>query len=236
MNTLIHAWSAIWDFKLSLLPVLTTYLLFDAQAIVRRLTRTAYVPIYFMFFPLGHSDKLYAQYFNEDDFYGIGREMTEAEKKSLRTRLRLLSIISMIFATVVGPWLCGILAGLYLSREQFYEFVWFLMIVKTGLLAKALFELHRNAWFVRQSNSFAMLCLIYLLYLWLIWRGVTKSFAWVSSNLESLGLIGVIWGLLDYAYVDIFINILVVALGTWAITTRFTDPDLIPNAHLDPGH
>ena len=61
-----------WNYKISLAPVAATYLLFDLPAITRKLTGVAYVPIYFIFFPLGHSDRLYAQYFNEDLVYRDG--------------------------------------------------------------------------------------------------------------------------------------------------------------------
>lgn len=84
-----------WAYKVSLLPVFMTYLLFDAQAIYRRATRTWYVPIYFIVFPNGHSDKLYAEYFSEDDFYGDGSAMTAAEKQSLRHKIIVSAILSM---------------------------------------------------------------------------------------------------------------------------------------------
>jgi hypothetical protein len=236
MSTLVEAWSVAWAFKLSLFPVLLTYFIFDLPALIRRITRRAYVPIYFMFFPLGNSDKLYAQYFNEDNVYGIGESMSDAEKTALRTRIRLLAVTSMIFATVVAPWLCGFICAFYLTKEQFYEFVWFLMIVKSLLIVKALYELRASAWFVEKSKSFKFLCMIYVAYLVLILRGVTKAFAWTSSNLSASGFWGTLWGLLDYAYVDFFINVIIVALATWAITTRYTDPRLIPkkDEHDEP--
>src|SRR5262245_41689226 len=105
--------------------------------------------------------RLYAQYFNEDNFYGVGEAMSAAEKATLRTRIRLLAIVSMIFATVVAPWLCGFLSAFYLTKEQFLEFVWFLMVVKSLLIAKALYELREHAWFIDTSNSFKFLVLIY---------------------------------------------------------------------------
>jgi hypothetical protein len=53
---------------------------FDLQAIYRRITKTWYVPIYFLIFPSGRSDRLYAEYFSEDDMYGVGSEMSAKEK------------------------------------------------------------------------------------------------------------------------------------------------------------
>ena len=228
MNALLGTLDAAWSFKLSLLPVLLTYFIFDLPAMIRRISRRAYVPIYFMFFPLGHSDKLYAQYFNEDDVFGVGETMSAKEKSDLRTRIRVQSVLSMIFATVVAPWLCGFVAAFYLTRDQFFEFAWLLMIVKSLLILKAILELRQNAWFVEKSNSFYYLCTIYVAYLLLILRGVTKSYTWTSTNLSSFGFFGTLWGLLDYAYIDIFINVIIVALATWAITTRYTDTRLIP--------
>lgn len=227
MNRISEIFSLAWAFKVSLLPVLFTYLLFDLPAIIRRITRRAYVPIYFMFFPLGHSDSLYAQYFNEDNMFGVGEAMSRAEKENLRTRIRVQAVLSMIFATVLAPWLCGFLAAFYLTREQFSEFIWFLMVLKTVLIINALYELHKNNWFVDATNSFKYLIVIYATYLALILRGITKSYDWTSANLTSNGFFGTLWGLIDYAYIDIFINVIVVALGTWAITTRYTNPNLI---------
>ncbi len=69
-------WWQVWTYKVSLVPVLLTYLLLDSQAIIRRITKQYYVPIYFIIFPDGHTDKMYAEYFSEDDFYGVGQEMS----------------------------------------------------------------------------------------------------------------------------------------------------------------
>jgi len=62
-----------WTYKVSLAPVFVTYLLFDAQAIYRKVTKTWYVPIYFIVLPkMATLNKLYAEYFSEDDYYGVG--------------------------------------------------------------------------------------------------------------------------------------------------------------------
>jgi hypothetical protein len=46
MNFLAQA----WDFKFSLLPVLSTYTVFEIPALIRRYYRWLYTPIYFIFF------------------------------------------------------------------------------------------------------------------------------------------------------------------------------------------
>lgn len=117
---------SVWNYKISLVPVLVTYFIFDLPALVRKLTRVAYVPIYFIFFPLGHSDRLYAQYFNEDLILGGNDSlMTDEQKRQLRYKIQATAVISMIFAAVVAPWLCGFIAALYLPSNQFTEFLFF---------------------------------------------------------------------------------------------------------------
>jgi len=92
----------IWHYEFSLAPVLATYAIFDIPPIIRRLTRVAYVPIYFLIFPTGHSDRLYAQYFNEDYFYGEGVSMSGEEKRSLRRRIQATAVLSMVTASSGG--------------------------------------------------------------------------------------------------------------------------------------
>ena len=103
-----------WEFKfslqtllelqISLVPVLVTYLLFDTPAILRRLTQKAYVPIYFVVFPLGHSDALYAQYFNEDYLYQTGTALSAKEREALRTKIKVQAVYAMAFVVPpVGP-------------------------------------------------------------------------------------------------------------------------------------
>jgi hypothetical protein len=215
-----------WDFKFSLLPVLSTYAIFEIPALIRKYYRWLYTPIYFIFFPLGHSDQLYAQYFNEDDYYQIGRSQTAEEKEALRKRIVAISILSMVLSTVIPPVACGLLSALYLTKEQFIEFVWFLMIVKTLALA---FSLHkvRSVSFVGASKSFLGVIALYLLYLYVIWRIVTMVHDWTAASIWSVGFVGMFWALLDYVFVELFLYVLIVSASTWALVFVFTRPKYI---------
>ncbi len=232
MRSIPELLNIAWTYKFSLMPVLLTYLIFDLPALIRRCTRRAYIPIYFMFFPLGHSDQMYAQYFNEDDIYGVGKSMNDAQKQTLRARIQVTAIVSMIFAAVIAPWLCGFIAAFYLEQGQFLEFVWFLMALKTILICVSLYEIKQSDSFVMRSHSFKFVVLVYIAYLVLIWRGVTKSFWWTSGHLSTNGLTGLLQRLAEYAYVDLFLNIIIVALGTWAITNHYLDPKLIREKYV----
>ena len=215
-----------WTYKVSLLPVLTTYLLFDFPAIVRRLTKIAYVPIYFMIFPLGHSDKLYAEYLNEDDIYGVGETMSPHEKHTLRQKIQATAVLSMVFAAVIAPWICGFFSAMYLSSDQFGEFLAFFFIAKSFLIFNAILNLRLQSRAADNPPAITSVIGIYVLYLIFVWYGLTKSFKWSSSQLVH-GYSGLLQALLDYIYTDLIINIVIVAAVTWALTKKFTDPSNI---------
>lgn len=234
VSSVSQVWSVVWTYKVSLVPVLLTYLLFDFPAIVRKLTRVAYVPIYFVVFPLGHSDQLYAEYLNEDDFYGIGQTMTLKEKQALRRKLQSTAIISMVFAAVIAPWLCGFVSAFYLTRAQFVEFLVFFFVVKIFLIFKSLWNLRQDSRAASQPPAFISVVGIYVLFLVFVWYGLTKSFDWTSNHMGSKGIAGLLAALADYAYVDLLLNVGVVAALTWAFTVKFTDPENITKVY-SPG-
>lgn len=230
MTRLAEIGSQIWNYKLSLAPVLLTYFIFDLPAIARRLTRIAYVPIYFVIFPSGHSDQLYAQYFNEDFFYGEGASMSAEQKRQLRNKILATAIFSMVFATVLAPWLCGFISAFYLSQQQFLEFLIFLLVTKTLLIFFALRRLRSDSPVMSKGGSAYYVAALYSAYLFFVWLGLTKAYEWTHTNLNSKGVVGLALGLLDYAYVDIFLNIFIVSVLTWGVTILFTDPANIEEA------
>lgn len=233
LNSLGQFWSLIWTYKVSLAPVLLTYLLFDLPAIVRKITRIAYVPIYFVVFPVGHSDRLYAEYLNEDDFYGVGQTMTPKQKRALRRKIQSTAIVSMVFAAVLAPWLCGFVSAFYLKSPQFKEFLVFLFVIKLFLISKSLWNLRLESRAANQPPAFLSVVSIYILFLAFVWYGLSKSFDWTSTHLDTKGFLGLASALGDYAYVDLMINVGVVAALTWAFTVQFTDPKNISNFSRD---
>ncbi len=225
----------VWDYRFPLAPVLMTYLLFDLPAIARRITGVAYVPVYFIFFPSGHSDQLYAQYFNEDYMYLVGAQQTTAQKRELRRKIQATAILSALFAAIIAPWTCGFLSAFYLNTPQFDAFLWFLLTAKAILLYWTLAKLKNDSNAFSDTKYFAYVAFLYIGYLVLVWQGITKSYHWTHMYLQSNGLVGLLIGLLDYAYIDIFLNIVAVSAVTWGLTTLITDPSRIPRDDGD-GH
>ncbi|MGE0280037.1 MAG: hypothetical protein AB7P20_05415 [Rhizobiaceae bacterium] len=217
---------AMWQYKFSLLPVFSAYFVFEISTIIRRLARIAYTPIYFVFFPLGHADSLYAQYFNEDDFYGIGETQTREEKNYLRKKIVSISIFSMIFATVINPALAGVFSAIFLSNSEFQEFFWFLALVKLSMISISLYRA-RSISFVAVSSSFFWLCLIYVAYFVLILRVVDVSYVWAVNEISSVGIVATLLKILDLLVFDFAIYIIMVAAIGAAISYWMTDPDNI---------
>jgi hypothetical protein len=108
------------------------------------------------------------------------------------------------------------------------EFLFFLLFVKAALIAWVLWKLRDESVAVTTGYSFYYVMALYVAYLILVWRGLTKAYEWTHTHLESSGVFGLALGLLDYAYVDIFVNMVIVSAVTWAITTLFTNPAHIP--------
>ncbi|MGV1927557.1 hypothetical protein ACQZ6S_19830 [Agrobacterium tumefaciens] len=220
----------IWLFKFSLAPALTTYVVFELSTIIRKITRIAYTPIYFMFFPLGHADELYSQYFNEDSFY-IGVSQTPEEKNKLRKRIISISVFSMIFSTVINPLMAGVFAAVFLNSEQFLHFFWFLAATKLILTSISLYNT-RNISFVGSSSAFPWIALIYVVYFAAILRIVNGAYDWATSKIASLGISGMLLNALDLLIIDFGIYILIAGLLGAAISYWMTDPDNIPEMEI----
>lgn len=219
-------WIYIWNFKFSLAPVLVTYFFFELSTIVRRITRIAYTPIYFAFFPLGHADELYAQYFNEDDFY-IGASQTPAEKNKVRKKIVSLSVVSMIFSTVVNPAMAGIFASIFLKVNEFFEFFVFLFILKLVMISFSLYRV-RHVSFVYVSQSWVWLVAVYALYFALVMRVVFVSHEWGVQRIDEVGIYTMLLDIVDLILFDFGLYILAAGAVGAAVSYWMTDPDNIP--------
>jgi hypothetical protein len=211
----------LFTYRFSPLPVVATYLIFDSTALIRKFTKTAYVPMYFMFFPTGHSDRLYAQYFGEDDFFGGKKRLTKSKKLLVAKKIRRIAVFSMLAATVLAPYLCGFIAALYLQPSQFSEFLVFLLVVKGLLIVSALRMLRRESMVVWDNRTFAKVLAMYGLYLVLVFYGLTESYEWTVANIHNYTPLQLLSGFFRYLYVKLIVEIIFVSLATWAITDRF---------------
>lgn len=217
---LLHAWT----FQYSLLPCVVAYLVFDFSTIVRRLTRKAYVPIYFMFFPYGYTDELYARYFDEDVLQILGPPLSDREKVQVRKRIVWVSAISMIFAVGISPFLAGIFSYFVLTPTQFVEFLWTLALVKCILLIRSLWEL-KHIWIVRNSVPLCGIALVYIGYLIAIIVNAKVTYDWADANYMVGGITSLFWSFGKFLVQDVGIQLCLAALLGFLIPWRLTNPE-----------
>lgn len=211
------------NYKFSPLPILAMYLVFDSTALIRRITKRAYVPMYFIFFPTGHSDRLYAEYLGEDDLLSGRQRPGPAKQRWLRKRLVLTAIISMLFATVVAPYLTGFVAALFLTPQQFNEFLVFLLIAKAILIVNALRTLRNESLVGWEDNTFVWVLAMYGVYLLFVFYGLTEAFDWTSANIRSYSLGDLIAAAFRALFVNIVVGIAFSSLATWAVMEKFRE-------------
>lgn len=171
----------LWNYQAAVFQVLSLIVLFEIPSIIRRLYRVAYTPIYFMFFPLGHSDRLYAEYFAEDYFYSSSA-LSEKKVSQIRYRIMAIAALSMFVSAVFAPVVVGFVGGLLFDTKVFYDFVFALLAMKTVLLCYSLYNFFLTT--VGRTNlARFLLPILYLVYLVVIFVFLTNTFDWTIERL-----------------------------------------------------
>ena len=212
--------NAAWTFEYALLPCLTAYLVFDALAIVRRVTRSVYLPIYFAFFPTSYTDDLYAQYFGDDQMWQLGGTFSPEQRRNSRRKIIVIATLSLVAAAIIAPMVAGSFSYFFLTGQQFVQFLWTLALVKALLLAKILWDLKRF-WLLEGEGALKWIAMIYMGYLITILHFTHRSYEWAvtkspTSFLDWLGYVR------TFAVEEVGAKvILIIALGvvfSWLMT------------------
>lgn len=233
MSEFIDNFSLIWKFKLSLLPVIFAFSVFEGLTIIRIIFKIAYSPVYFLLFPLGHSDQLYSRYFNEDDLY-IGESMSSEEKKLVRTNIISRSILSSVISTVINPFICGVFCAYCLMESEYIQFFYFLIFYKIVSLCLSLYRT-RYISFVEKSGAWGWLLLIYIIYFVVILVILDASWEWTRTTLLGTELLEGAKLVLNYAIIDLGVYVIAAGAVGWAISHNLTQPELIPKIVDDEG-
>lgn len=216
-----------WGFEYAILPCLVAYLIFDMPIIVRRVTRKAYVPIYFAFFPAGYSDELLARYFDEDDFYQLGGPFPEGELGKARLKIIAVAVLSLTLTMTLSPLFAGLFGTYFLTQEQFTQFIWTLGIIKASLLLWACYDLTYR-FQISDRVPIGVLAGIYSVYWTLLVYFTVKIQDWIEVQNELGGVSKVAQGLLDFVILEFGVEIVFVAvvgsLVAWWITERRENP------------
>lgn len=210
-----------WNFQYALVPCAAAYIVFDLPIIFRRITRKLYVPVYFSFFPFGHSDELYARYFDEDHYYVVGGPIPQEERGNTQIKIIWVSVLSLVLTMAISPFLGALFSHYVLSDEQFRQFFWTLALVKAVLLLMSLYDLH-NTYKITNVVPLSYLIVIYLAYWGALLVFLDRAKVWIDAKAAQGGLPTVLGGVIDFLVFEVGIGIIIVALLGFLIPWRLT--------------
>ena len=228
----MDVWDEIWRFEYAVLPCLIAYLVFDLPIIYRRLSRRAYVPIYFAFFPFGYSDELYARYLDEDHYHMVGGPFHENEIANARTKIIWISVLSLTLTMAISPFLAALFSHYFLTISQQTQFFYTLAFVKGTMLAKSLYDL-RWQYQVTDVVPTGYLATIYVVYWIALLTFFDRGLDWIVEKDNSGGLPEIANSLLDFFVYDVGVGILFVGIIGFLIPWRLTSGTARPIEDFD---
>jgi len=168
----------IWQYRIQLLPVLLTLLIFEIPAIIRRMKKLYYVPIYFSIYPLREINQNLSVYLAEDYFICTGCDLPEDQAEKLRKRIIYTSIISASLDAVVIPLAIGFLTAFYLPPHVFTQFLIVLLIYKALTITNSLKNFHYHS--IGSKRNIALLIIVYIVYIGVVIEMLRTSYSWTK--------------------------------------------------------
>lgn len=213
--------NAAWQFEYALLPCLTAYLVFDIITIIRRVTRSVYLPLYFAFFPFGYTDNLYAQFNDHDPYLQLGDDLTDEEREAVGRRLRWVAAISMTISTILNPLIAGVFCYLFLTENQFYQFLVTLFVIKAALLTHSWFSL-RNNWLFEIDKRMSAIAGLSVIYLGAIIYFTERAYRWAVENGQN-GYADLARSIGEFVFEDVLVGIALVLFLSVLLSWRLND-------------
>jgi hypothetical protein len=176
-----------WNGKFLVFQIVTCLFVLEAPSLLRRVTKVAYVPLYFSFIPLGHSDSLYAEYLDEG-FLG-GSDMNEAESNRLKNKIVSYGYISIIFSFLFVPWTAGAILSSIVAKEVVMQTLVIFVVWKAYAISKGIIQWRLDTVVFRGSNLI-LVVLLYVSFLFAVVVGTLSSFDWFSGTFRKLGTLG----------------------------------------------
>ncbi|MFH1008955.1 MAG: hypothetical protein V1800_15890 [Candidatus Latescibacterota bacterium] len=218
----------IWNWKIQILPILLSILLFEAPAIIRRWKKLFYVPIYFSVFPLRELNQDLSTYLVEDDYGGLGERLTTEQAESLRKKIILISIVSMAIGALLTPLIVGFSSAYFMSRDVFIQFIIILLMYRVFLLSKSIYHFHLHA--VGSTRNRILLGFVYLCYLGVVFEVLRTSYNWTFSYVQAGKWSDLFSDLSALVFGKALIGVLVLSLLTAVFVSLITDREIRAHA------
>jgi hypothetical protein len=219
----MHFLNDIWNWKIQVLPILLSIILFEAPAIIRRWKKILYVPIYFSVFPLRELNQDLSIYLVEDDLKS-GEQLTTEQAERLRKKIILVSILSMAIGALLTPLIVGFSSAFFMDKDVFVQFIIILLIYKVMLLSKSIYQFHLHA--IGSALNLLLLGIIYFCYLGVVFEVLRTSFNWTLPYVQGGNWGGMLSDLSALVFGKALIGILILSLFTSIFVSLITDREI----------
>lgn len=214
----------IWNFKLQIFPILLAVVLFELPAIIRRKKKLYYVPIYFSVFPLRELNQDLSTYLVDGEYADCGEPLSTKEAEKLKKKIMLVSMVSMLVGALLTPLYVGFASAFFMDKELFIQFVSILLIYKTVLLFKSIYEFHYHL--IASAKNRMFLGIIYFVYLGVVFEVLRNSFTWTLPFVKSGDWLDLLSSLSTLLFGKVVIGIFLLVLLTSYFSSLVTDRDI----------
>lgn len=218
---------SIWIARIQLVPVILTIAVFELPAVIRRIRKLYYVPIYFSVFPLRELNFDLSTYLGEDYMYGTGERLTDKEVDALKRKIIVVSLVSMAIGALLTPLFVGFIGAFYLPKDVFLQFLTVLLIYKAVLLTKSITTFHHHS--VGSLRNILLLMTVYVCYLGVVFEILRNTYSWTSKYVGNSNWMGLLSDLSTLVFGEFVIGIVLLSLFTSVFVSMITDRRLREN-------
>jgi hypothetical protein len=165
--------------------------LFASLGVLRRLTKAAYTPSYFVLFPMSLMDADIAAYYSEGLY---PPSLSASERQELRRSLLIKTIAAAAITFVLLPALVGGLVALFMAESEVMAFISILVIWQGYNAFHSTMDNAGSA--SRTGASLAFFAGFYALYLFVLSGGIWLAYEFVAEYMsvgDWGGLLSQIW-------------------------------------------
>ncbi|MBL4589432.1 MAG: hypothetical protein JKY11_05065 [Alphaproteobacteria bacterium] len=214
----------IWQYELQILPVLLFILLYETPALLRRLHKTHYVPIYFSIYPFKQINQNLSIYLGEDYYCDEGWRLDKKKASNLRDTIIKTSIISMSLDAIFIPLIIGFIVAFFLPQDLFKTCLITLLSYKFITIIASLKNSHLH--FIEKKGQFFLLSGIYFVYLGCIQEMLKTSYNWATPFVSEKEWFNLLNALSTFIFAKVFIMGFIIVVLSGVFTSLITDRKL----------
>lgn len=214
----------VWQYKIQLMPVVLTLLIYELPALIRRTKKLFYVPIYFSIYPLREINQDLSIYLAEDYMISAGCDLSGADAEKLRKKIIFTSIVSVSLDAIVIPLVIGFFAAFYLEADVFTQFLVALVIYKAVTVTESLRTFHYQS--IGSKRNMIFLAFIYMVYIGVAVEMLKTSFYWTTPFIIAGNWSGLWSAVTAIVFGKVIAQGLVLAVLVGIFTRYFADREI----------